>query len=198
MEPRKKLSDILRNGNAGNNGNDWINEKWEDIPPAPDFGTPVPRGWYITHVIDGELFNAGTGTPGFKVSFEIIEGEHAGRRLWYDIWLTGAAKRAAVRDFAKLGIRDKEQLEKPIPRKQIRCKVLAVVRKDDGGLERNAVKSFDVIGIDPPETDPFAPPDAVGNEPPGNPAGKAAGEKDEPFPFGANKTGDSGPYREGF
>src|SRR5262249_11294629 len=125
---RKRLSDILRAGNGGG-GADWINDNWGDIPPAPDFGTPVPRGHYITHVLEGALFEAGTGTPGYKVTHEIIEGEHTGRRLWQDIWLSGAAKRGAVRDLAKLGIRDKQQLEQPIPLRRIRCKVTVVVRR---------------------------------------------------------------------
>jgi hypothetical protein len=189
VQERKKLTDILQNGNGGNKGDNWINKGWDEIPPAPDFGTPVPRGCYIAHVINGELFNAATGTPGFKLSFEIIEGEHRGRRLWYDIWLTDAAKAGAVRDLAKLGIHDKQQLERPIPPRRIRCKILAVVRKDDDGIERNAVKTYDVIDIDPEEANPFAPksgPDPLDGSKQGEAAvssSRRSGPK-EPFPPG--------------
>ena len=31
------------------------------------------------------------------------------------------------------------------------------MRRDDDGNERNRVKSFEVIGLDEPEADPFAP-----------------------------------------
>jgi hypothetical protein len=161
---RKKLSDILRGG-AGS-GASWIGGNWGNIPPAPDYGTPVPRNWYVAHVIDGALFNAQTGTPGYKVTFEIIEGDYKGRRLWLDIWLTDTAKRGAVRDLAKLGIQNQEQLEQPLEPYRIRCRVLAVVHRDNQGIERNAVKSFEVIGVDPPPPrDAFAPAD----EPKGGP-----------------------------
>ena len=35
MYERKKLSDILAQGNGGGN---WINGNWGDTPPAPEFG----------------------------------------------------------------------------------------------------------------------------------------------------------------
>jgi hypothetical protein len=185
-EPRKKLTDILRGADSGD---DWINDDWGSIPPAPDFGVPVPRGHYITHIIDGALFNAGTGSPGYKVTHEIIEGEHSGRRLWHDLWLTARAKRSAVRDLAKLGIHNKQQLEQPIPTRRIRCKVFVVVHEGDDGVKRNVVKSFDVLGIDPPQQDAFAPTDDAG---PSEGDGSAT-----EFPFGASENPD-GPYREGF
>jgi hypothetical protein len=150
---RKNLSDILRGGAGG----DWINGNWGDIPPAPDFG-PIPPGRYLAYAVDGSPFNAGTGTPGYKVTFEIIEGDCKGRRTWYDIWLTGAAQRVAVRDLGKLGIKSRDQLERSLPR-GIRCEIQVVVRKNDKGEEYNAVKWFQVLGIDQPQRDPFAPPD---------------------------------------
>jgi hypothetical protein len=149
---RKSLSDILRGSDSGS---DWIGGNWGDISPAPEYG-PIPTGRYIAHAVEGELFSAGTGTPGYKITFAIAEGDYEGRRVWYDIWLTGAAKAQAVRDFGKLGIRSKEQLERPLPR-GIRCDIQVVKRKNDQGNEYNAVKSFTVLGIDPEERDPFGP-----------------------------------------
>jgi hypothetical protein len=150
---RKKLTDILGSGS----GSDWINDNWGDIPPAPDFG-PIPTGRYIAYAVDGALFNAGTGTPGYKLTFEVAEGECKGRRAWYDVWLTGAAKAQAVRDFGKLGIAGKEQLDRPLPR-GIRCEIQVVERTNDKGEKYNAIRWFTVVGIDPPQPDPFAPPD---------------------------------------
>ena len=49
-----------------------------------------------------------------------------------------------------------EQLERPLP-PGIRCKVKLALRKDDDGTEYNRVKTFEVVGIDPPEQDAFAP-----------------------------------------
>jgi len=68
----------------------------------------------------------------------------------------------AKRDLAKLSITTPAQMELPIP-PGIRCNVTTVVRRDDDGIERNRVKTFDVIGIDTPKADPFAPKD--GGEP---------------------------------
>jgi hypothetical protein len=148
---KRKLSDILHN-----NGDGWINGDWKNIPDAPDFGQALPPGRYVAHLRELEPFEARTtGTPGLKLSFEIIEGDYKGRRCWYDIWLTGAAQRQAVRDLRKLGITSKEQLEGPIPH-WIRCEVHLVKRTSDQGDEFNKIKTFTVLGIDKEEPDPFA------------------------------------------
>lgn len=158
MQPRRKLSDILSAGSGGN----WINNNWGDIVPAPEFG-PIPPGKYICHLIALEPFTAGTGTPGVKLAFEVIEGDYKGRRQWYDIWLSDAARRQAVRDLGKLGIRNKEDLERPLPtNKRIRCAIVVVVRTMDNGITKNEVKSFEVIGVDDVLPDPFAPSDERG------------------------------------
>ena len=64
----------------------------------------------------------------------------------------------AKRDLAKLGVTALEQLERPLP-PGIRCRVKLTLRNDDDGSEYNRVKTFEVVGIDPPEVDPFAPAD---------------------------------------
>ncbi len=157
-----KLSDIL-NGNGGN-----FNDQWNNTEAAGDFG-PVPRGEYIAHVTKGELESSRTkGTPGYKIEFKIIEGQFAGQRLWHDCWLTPAALAQSKRDLGKLGITSPEMMERPLPR-GIRCKVTVVVRRDDDGIERNRVRSFEVVGIDKPVVDEFAPkPPGDAAEPDGN------------------------------
>jgi hypothetical protein len=165
---RRKLTDILRAGNGGG----WINDDWSTIRPAPDFA-PIPPGKYIAWAIDGELFNAGTGTPGYKLTFQVREGEHKGRKVWYDIWLTDAARSQARRDFAKLGVETKDQLEQPLP-KWIRCEVHVTLRANDRGEEFNHVRRFDVLGIDPPDVDPFAPPADNGDGKPNDGKGAAS------------------------
>ncbi len=163
MNERKKLSDILR---GVGNGSSWLNNGnngggWDDITPAPERG-PVPPGRYVTHIIDGVLFNARSNTPGYKITFEIIEGEYKGRRCWYDVWLTDKNQANAVRDLRKLGIDRKEKLEQLLPR-GIRSNIRVTLRKSDTGDEYNEVKEFQVIGIDPPTLDPFAPASAPSN-----------------------------------
>jgi len=153
MERNTKLSDILH-GNT-----DSLRDQWDNTEAAKDFA-PLPAGTYIAHIVSGELEKAGTGTPGYKLKFKVIDGDHAGRLFWHDVWLTPTALPMAKRDLAKLGVTDLDQLEQPLPQ-GIRCKVKLALRREDDGSEFNRVRSFEVIGID---DDPIADPD-FGGEP---------------------------------
>ena len=162
-----RLSDIL-NGSGGD-----FNDRWNTTEAAGDFGA-VPRGEYVCHVTKGELESSRTNrTPGYKIEFTILEGEFKGRKLWLDCWLTPAALAQSKRDLRKLGITSPAMMERPLPR-GIRCRVTVVVRQDDDGIERNRVRSFEVVGIDKPVVDEFAP------KPPGD-AAEPAGEVDTSF-----------------
>lgn len=145
-----KLSDILSTGNGGN-----INELWNSTAAADDFG-PLPSGTYTCRLLNGELRQARTGTPEYVLTFKVLDGEHKGRQVWHSLYLTPAALPMAKRDLGKLGVTALEQLEQPVP-KRIRCKVQVVLRQDDDKTERNRVRTFEAIGVDPPEVDPFAP-----------------------------------------
>ncbi len=148
-----KLSDILSSGSGGGN----IHDDWNAASPADDFG-PLPPGEYIARIIAGILKQSrSNGTPGYGLTFEVLEpSEYAQRKFWHDCWLTPAAMPQSKRDLGKLGVTSLEQLERPLP-KYIRCKCKLALRKDDNGNESNRLKSFEVIGIDTPEPDPFAP-----------------------------------------
>jgi hypothetical protein len=147
---RKRLSDILLNSDR-----DKLAAAWRATTAAEDFA-PLPRGDYIALVIDGTLTTAKSGTPGYKLTFQVCEGEHTGRRFWHDLWLTEAAARFTKRDLAKLGIHDLEQLDRPLPQ-GIRCRVKLALRTSDDGAPFNRVRAFEVVSIDPPAADPFAP-----------------------------------------
>jgi hypothetical protein len=150
---RKKLTDILRNGNGSD-----IRSLWDKTEAAGEL-TPLPAGEYTAHVVSGYLFTSKEkGTPGYKLGFRVLEGEHAGRMFWDDVWLTPAALPMAKRDLGKLGVTSLEQLERPLP-PGIRARVKVALRKDDTGAEFNRVRSFDVVGIDTPAADAFAPTD---------------------------------------
>lgn len=155
MNERKKLADIL----AGP-GTAALAESWGKTEAAKDF-VPLPKGEYDAVVIDGALFTAKTGTPGYKLTFEVDGGEYAGRRFWHDVWLTPAAMPLAKRDLTKLGVSRLDQLEKPLPAR-FRCRVKLALRKEDDGTERNRVMRFEVTGAEPP--DAFAPPAPAGEE----------------------------------
>lgn len=152
-----KLSDIL-NGS----GSDF-NDTWNATAAADEFG-PIPRGVYVCHATNGELEASRTNrTPSYTIEFTVIDGDFKGRKLWHPCWLTPAALPQSKRDLAKLGITTPAQMEQPLP-PGIRCNVQAVTRKDDDGIERNKVKSFDVLGIDTPKADPFAPGGSTNND----------------------------------
>lgn len=145
-----KLTDILTNGSS-----DAMQRAWNTTKAAEDFA-PIPAGVYSARIVAGEITKAKTGTPGYKLTFEIIDGDCVGRRVWHDIWLTEAAIAMAKRDLGKLGITALEQLETPFPQGLV-CEIKVALRKDDDGTEHNRVRRFDVIRIDKPEADPFAP-----------------------------------------
>jgi len=149
-----RLSDIL---SSGDGSGDDLKRLWNDTEAAGEMA-PLPAGEYVSHIVDGSLATSRTNaTPGYKLTFKVLEPEpFAGRMFWLDCWLTPAALPQSKRDLGKLGVASLEQLERPLP-KFIRCKVKLALRKDDDGTERNRVRSFEVVGIDKPEEDPFAP-----------------------------------------
>lgn len=177
---RKRLSDILRNADR-----DELTRAWSEAKAAEDFGL-LPPGEYIARIAEGTATTAKTGTPGFMLTFQVLEGEYAGRRFWHSIWLTPAAIPMAKRDLGKLGVTSLDQLDKPLP-EGMRAKVKLSLRRDDNGNESNRVSRFDVVDIDPPGEEPFAPSD---NEPPDSGNGSSTS-----FAFGDEKA-DVGPYAE--
>ena len=155
-----RLSDIL-NGHGGN-----FNDQWDATQAAGDFG-PLPRGEYECDLIAGELESSRTkGTPGYRMTFAVRDGEFAKRRVWHDLWLTQAALPMAKRDLAKVGVTSPEQMERPIPR-GIVCNVSVTLRADDNGTQRNHVRKFDVLRVETPQADPFAPATGDAAEPTG-------------------------------
>jgi hypothetical protein len=150
MSERKKLTDILLNGDR-----DRLSTIWQSAKPADDL-KPIPSGEYRCRIIDGALVNARSGTAGYKLTLEVLEGEHAGRRLWHDVWLSEAAISLAKRDLGKLGVKSLEQLERPLP-EGIVIDARVALRRGDNGEEFNRVSRFDVVGIERPEPEPFAP-----------------------------------------
>ena len=154
--PRKPLTGILPGGSGGN---DDIFDRFDTTEAADDFG-PIPKGVYVALAVCGKIDKARTGTDCYKVEFRVIEGgEYIGRRLWWDKYLTEAAMPYTKRDLAKLGIDSKEKLRRPFPANKMVCKLTVTLRKDDDGTERNEIKNLELIRVQEPTADPFAPPD---------------------------------------
>src|SRR5262245_13922303 len=90
---RKKLSDILHNGEG-----DAFRNRWNSTVAAEDIG-PLPPGEYVCRILSGELFQSKQETPGYKLALQVVEGDFAGRRCWADWWLTPAALPMTKRDL---------------------------------------------------------------------------------------------------
>jgi hypothetical protein len=169
MPERRKLSDILLNSER-----ERIAEIWADTKPADDL-KPIPPGKYSCRIVDGALFSATSGTPGYKLTLEVTEGEHVGRRLWWDCWLSAAAIPLAKRDLERLGVTDLEQLERPLPEGIIVVAKVAL-RRADNGEEFNKVTRFEPAGIEAPSPEPYAP--TTGEAEPPDADGRDEGEFD--------------------
>jgi hypothetical protein len=157
MSERKKLSDILLNSER-----EHLDRLWNNTKPAEDL-KPIPKGLYRCRIIKGEPFRAKSGTLGYKLTLEVIEREYTGRRLWHDVWLTEDGAKYALRDLGKLGVERREQLDAPLP-DGIIVVANVVLRRGDDGTEHNELKHtnpFDVVSIEPPSPEPFAPKPAV-------------------------------------
>jgi hypothetical protein len=150
MTERKKLADILLNSER-----EKLDRQWDSTKAADDL-KPLPTGEYRCSFASGELFTAKKGTLGYKLKLVVVEGEHADRVVWHDVWLSEAALPMAKRDLGKLGITSLEQLERPLPEGIVVAAKVAL-RKNDDGTEYNRVNRLDVVGIEPPEPEPFAP-----------------------------------------
>lgn len=161
-----KLTEILA---AGGFSGDDFGARWDATAAAEDFG-PLPAGEYVARAERGELATSRVkGTPSYKLTFRVAEGPHAGRPLWHDVWLTPPAMPQAKRDLAKLGLTDPAQLEQPLPAGMV-CRLRVSLRRDDDGAERNRVTRFDLLRVETPEADPFAPP-ADAQQPPAEEGG---------------------------
>ena len=117
MSPRKSLADILRTDQR-----ESLASAWNSVKAAEEFA-PLPGGEYVARVESGELFASKENeTPGYKLKFRVLEGEHAGRLFWHDLWLTKAAIAMTKRNLFKLGVTSPDQLDRPLPQ-GIVCRV---------------------------------------------------------------------------
>jgi len=155
---RRKLSHIL------NGGADNFTAIWETTEAAGDFA-PLPAGTYQAKLMAGLLSTSKSGTPGYKLTFKVVDGDHAGRQIWHDLWLTPAAMAMTKRDLAKIGVTSPTQLDQPLPA-VLRCDVKVSLRTGDDAKHYNAVKSFAVTGIDTGDDADFGAPAPTAPTPP--------------------------------
>jgi hypothetical protein len=178
--PRKPLTGILPGG-SGNN-NDDIFDRFDTTEAADDF-SPLPKGTYVALAIGGKLDRARTGTDCYVVEFRVLEGEYIGRKLWLNKYFTPDALPYTKRDLAKLGLDSKAKLLQSFPANRLVCKLTVTCRQGDDGTQRNEIKNVELLRVQEPTADPFAPKDQTAEEP----ADQGNDENgDTSFPFGAN------------
>ena len=149
-DKRPKLRDIVRESSED------FNRAWHTTEAASGFA-PLPAGSYHCLIADGRLFTSRTNsTPGFKITFEVVDGPFAGRKIWHDVWLSPKALPMAKHELAKVGIVSPDQLEQSLPPGLI-ADVRVVLRTDDDGTSFNHVKRFEVV--DATRADDFRPAD---------------------------------------
>lgn len=148
---KRRLSDIFQP-----RAKEQAAQAWNKTEAAEDFMV-VPPGSYVCRAVNGTLVNSKTkGTPGYRLAFKILEGDYADRLVYNDYWLTDAALPMTKRELAKIGIKDFHQLDQPLP-DGIRCSIEIVRRMDDPETAWNKIRSFEVLGVDEPPPNPFAP-----------------------------------------
>lgn len=133
---------------GGNDGGDPDFEFLFNSTEAAAEQTPLPKGRYIADIVQSGEHFASTGTRSYKLTFEVQEpAEHAGRRIWHDIWLTARSMPYAKRELSKLGIETGAQLRESLPA-IVRCSVAVVIeRDDDDDVGRNRVRDFKVLKV---------------------------------------------------
>lgn len=151
---------------AAMGGDEWA-KAWEAAAPADD-RMPLPAGVYRLRLREAGLSKSrDKGTPSFKLTLEVVDGDHAGRLVWSDLWLTPRALPMTKRDLSKLGLAVPEKAAEALrvlrsaklPAVLLEAHVL--LKRSDTGSEWNELRSFKVLGV---ETDPTADSDFNGSE----------------------------------
>jgi hypothetical protein len=158
MPPKRKPLTSVLGTSAG--PLDAALSEFDSATPADEFG-PLPKGSYVCLVVRGGLITAATGTPGYGVEFKVVEGTYSGRRVWRTWFLTPAAMTYTKRDLAKFGLDSKDKLTARFPADRMVFKVTVTVRTGDDGTQRNEVKQVELLRVQEPEVDPFAPAEPV-------------------------------------
>lgn len=135
----RSLSESIREVSGKAQSQSWA-DAWNTTEAAGLYA-PLPTGKYTARAICGELGNNRKGTPRYRVDFEITEGEHVGRRLAHEFYLTPAALPLSKRDLGILGIERPEQMGQPL--RPVRVVLRVALRADDDGTEYNLVRGIE-------------------------------------------------------
>lgn len=128
---------------------------FDSVEAAPEF-TPLPPGIYQARVVRGEYCTTRAGEDAYRMRFEVIEGEHAGRTVIRTWTFTAKALPYTKRDLAEFGLTTSAQLLSPFPEpgREYLVRLVVALQRGDDGREWNDVKRIDRIRVvDSPASD---------------------------------------------
>ena len=113
---------------------------------SPDAAKPVPHGQYRCRVTKGEMQISSKGNSGYRLTFEIVGGEHQGRKLWKTYYFTDNARAYSRGELAKFGLVDEGHFTDPFPGdKVIHCTVFVTVTASDRGEQNEVQRIADIV-----------------------------------------------------
>jgi hypothetical protein len=121
---------------------------FDNTEAAPEF-TPVPPGVYVARVQSGEATQTRAGADAYRMRFEIVEGQHAGRTLLRMWTFSEKAKKYTKRDLGLFGITSMAQLLSPFPEagREYVVRLVVALQRGNDGIERNDIKSITVVCV---------------------------------------------------
>lgn len=138
-----------------------INFNASEVAPQTGFD-PIPAGTYVAVITESEekATKAGTGSY-LQLTFEVIEGDHKGRRLWARLNLNNPNDQAVAIARAELSaichavnvldLRDTTQLH------DLPMAIRVTAKPDKDGEVRNEIKKYEALSNAKPATTPNKP-----------------------------------------
>lgn len=133
-------------------------------PSAPREHTILPPGKYVAEIIDSEMRQSSSGGEMLSLTWQIVEGEHQGRRLWCNLNLVNSNQQAveiARRDLSaicraigKMHVKDSAELHM---RPMLLTVAVQEAHRDKRGIDRaarNEIKGYSPLNGAAPATTP--------------------------------------------
>lgn len=129
------------------NDNDDLAAAFDSAETAAEL-EPIPAGRYVARLTEGDFITSGRGTKGYQLAFEMLEGEHEGRKAWATYWLSPRALPYSKKELARVGITRYEQMSTPPVGKQFKVRI--ALREGQDGRLHNEVKDVETLADAPP------------------------------------------------
>jgi hypothetical protein len=100
-------------------------------------------------VLKGEIVQTKTGADGYRLTFQVAEGPHAGRTVAKTFVFTPKSLPYSKRDLAAFGLTTARQLLSPFPEpgKEYIVRLIIALQRLDDGRECNDVKRIEAVRI---------------------------------------------------